>query len=303
MKQIDAHVHLTDRICGFGPGGEVRPQGNGIVRTAQGIKTALIPPQLGSKEFTAETYMSLMDECGVQKAVLLQAGFYGYVNEYLHEVVQKYPDRFAAAGGYDPCCRASREVFRRLSGELGFRIFKFEMSSMGGIEGCHPGLLLDDAPMEQACSDMEALGATLAIDLGQPGMESYQPQAMCRVAKRHPGLHLVLCHLLVGRQLAWDTWKEVLSLFAGLPNVWFDLAALPPNLGDMVPPHEKALHAIATAKDIVGAEHLVWGSDVPSVLLDGEYALTWAYITQSGLFTEVEQALVFCENAKRAYRL
>ena len=52
------------------------------------------------------------------------------------------------------------------------------------------------------------------------------------IAKRHPGLKLVLCHMGQPSRTAerdpklWSAWLEQIRL-GTLPNVWFDLSALP----------------------------------------------------------------------------
>ena len=42
---------------------------------------------------------------------------------------------------------------------------------------------------------MEAGGKTVSFDLGRPGDGSYQTDQIAAIAKRHPGLKIVLCHM------------------------------------------------------------------------------------------------------------
>ena len=303
LRIIDSHVHLTDRLCGFSPYGEVRPIGGGKVQTCAGNIFHLIPDTLGDKEFLAETYIQMMEQCGIEKAVLLQAGFYGFVNEYLYAVSQKYPNRLIPAGSYDPYCIGASAVLNRLLQEFQFKIFKFELSTKNGIAGCHPGMRLDDEQMCLSYDRLSTVQASVAMDIGEVGSISYQPEAIARIAARYPELHFIICHLMVSKKMDIEQWKKNLELFSNLSNVWFDLAALPPNLDDREGGHPLAWHIVQNARDIIGPEKLIWGSDVPSVLLDETYDQTFHYLCTNHLFTEQELQKIMYTNAQTAYRL
>ena len=51
MKLIDAHTHVFEQLCGFGPRGELRPIGGGRARWANGDEIEMIPPGLGGTVF------------------------------------------------------------------------------------------------------------------------------------------------------------------------------------------------------------------------------------------------------------
>lgn len=73
MKKIDAHAHVFDHIGSMGKAGELRPLGNGNCRWATGEEFRIIPEGKGDKEYLVETFMDVMDENDVEKAILLQA--------------------------------------------------------------------------------------------------------------------------------------------------------------------------------------------------------------------------------------
>lgn len=114
MKKIDAHAHVFDRIGSMGKAGELRPLGNGNCRWATGEEFRIIPEGKGDKEYLVETFMDVMDENDVEKAILLQGVLYGLQNEYAMECAEKYPDRFKAAVMLDPFCRHAHPVPRAL---------------------------------------------------------------------------------------------------------------------------------------------------------------------------------------------
>jgi predicted TIM-barrel fold metal-dependent hydrolase len=131
-------------------------------------------------------------------------------------------------------------------------------------------------------------------------MASFQVAAVARVAKRYPALKIVLCHLLA------PTLKDTAALMESLPvlkmdNVWFDLAALPANVSPEKYPYPTAQNFLKAARRIVGAQKLIWGTDLPSVLVRESYDNLFRYITETAIFSDSELKAVFYDNAMAAY--
>lgn len=300
MKIIDAHVHVIERIAGFGQRGELRPIGLGKARWATGEEITLIPPLLGDREFTGETLVKLLDENHIEKAVLLQGSFYGFQNEYTYEVAKKYPDRFIAACTLDPFCLQADVLLDHFLCDMKFPIVKFETSSGGGLMGYHKPFAIDGDVFSSIFEKTASLGQTLVLDIGSPGMSSFQPDAIANIARKFPQMKIVVCHLLA------PTLSDAAALEQGLrilklENVWLDLAAVPWNVAPEKYPYETGRGFIRMAKDIVGSEKLIWGSDVPSPLTRDQYSHLIDYITTSGIFTENELEDVLYNNACVAY--
>jgi predicted TIM-barrel fold metal-dependent hydrolase len=302
MKIIDAHAHVIERIAGFGPKGELRAIGKGRARWANGDEIYMIPEELGDREFTGETLLSLMDRHGVEKAVLLQGTFYGYQNEYTYETAKKYQDRFLAAGTFDPFCKESDKLLDRILNTMKLKVIKFETSSGGGLMGYHKSFAIDGEVFAGIFPRIAKSGSTLVLDIGSPGMESFQIEAVYNIAKKYPSMKIVVCHLLA------PTLNDATKLINGLEklkleNIWFDLSAVPWNLAPEKYPYETGREFLRIAKSITGAEKLIWGTDVPSVLTKETYSKLIEYITRSGIFTEKELDAVFYNNAHAAYPL
>ena len=93
--------------------------------------------------------------------------------------------------------------------------------------------------------------------------------------------------------------EEDLKMLA-LPNVWFDFAALPANVNKgEAHPYPAAREALARAKKVVGAERLMYGSDLPSTLIGQSYQKLVDYGID--LFTEEEIEKVYYETANQVY--
>ena len=302
MKIIDAHTHIFDVLAGFGSCGELRPIGNGVARWATGEEMAMIPPELGDRCFPAQTLASLLRDQGVEKAVLLQGGLYGFQNDATLAAAKAYPDLFIPSGTFDPFCGRAADLAERLLLKEHLRIMKFEASSGVGLMSNHPPFALDGDVMAETFALMARVGATLVLDIGSYGMGSYQPQAVANIAWRHPSMPIVVCHLTAPGPQDAEPLRQTLTTLR-LPNVWFDLSAIPWNVAPEAYPYPTGQAYIRMAKDLVGAEKLIWGTDVPVVLTRDTYSHLLSYLTESDIFTPSELEKVLYQNAVDAFQL
>ena len=90
--------------------------------------------------------------------------------------------------------------------------------------------------------------------------------------------------------------KKGLDLLT-LPNVWFDLASVPHNCGPDHYPYENAQSFLKIGKEIVGADRMMFGTDIPSALKTETYEHYVSYIMDSQVFTEKEKQMVFYDTA------
>lgn len=303
MKKIDAHAHIFERISSFGKCGELRPIGNGVCRWANGEEMAIIPKGFGDKEFMAETLLKIMDTEEVERAILLQGSLYGFQNEYAIETALTYPERFKAAVTVDPHCKEADSILEHFIKDLHAKIFKFEISVGGGMMGYHSNFIIDDVMMTRMYDRIAKEGqTTLVLDIGSPSMASCQPEAVARISKRYPNLHIIICHLLAPGKNDGILLKKALPYLAN-ENMWVDLSALPWNVAPEQYPYPTALEYIQYAKDVLGADKIIWGTDAPCVMTKFKYKDLYQYILDSDVFTAKESDDVFYNNAMNAYYL
>ncbi|WP_234118272.1 amidohydrolase family protein [Clostridium hydrogenum] len=300
MKIIDGHVHLVEKIAGFCRRGELRAIGDGKARWANGDIMKLIPRGYGDKDFTGEALIRLMDDNDIEKAVLMQGSLYGFQNEYTYEMCSKYPNRFVGACTIDPFAENYNEVLDRFINKLGFKILKLEVSSGGGLMGYHYKFFLDGEEMKNIWHKVSENDMVMVLDIGDFTMESYQPEAIRNMALKYPNLKIVVCHLTAPRVGMEDRLKKTLELLK-LPNIWFDLAALPSINAPDKYPYPNALNAIKIAKNIVGTDKLIWGTDAPMTAALDEYSNLVSYLKDAKLFNERELEDIFYNNALRVY--
>lgn len=301
MKIIDAHIHICQSLNGFGSRGELRCIGGGFVEYADGSSFQMFPEELGETSVTPEAVLALMDREGVEKAVMLQGNFIGPQNLYTWEAMQKYPERFTGAACYDPFCRKYEEVRKHLFEDLGFRIVKFEVSDGSGLMSYHPEFALDGDMMEEQLSYAEEHGLTAVFDIGRRGGCCWQPEALARAIRRHPGMQFVICHLLAPQGRSYENeWREAIRVL-NLENVVFDLASLTSNQKPEVYPYPTAVWFIKEAMGILGSGRMMWGSDLPSNLCRDTYRHLFDYILLNPAFTEGEKEDMMWRTAEKIY--
>ena len=302
MKKIDAHLHLAQIVSGYCRRGELRAIGNGKAEWGNGEVFDLFPQtgEYGETNFTAEQALVLMDKNDVERAVLMQGSMYGFQNLYHEEILKKYPDRFCPTCTIDPYMTNAAETMEDFFEKRGFKAAKFEVSSGGGLMGCHDPFDLAGKEMRPLFDIIEAHNAPVALDVGDLTMPSHQPWSLAKIAEDHPNMKLVVCHLLApihGREKELQLSLELLKK----PNVWFDIAALPKIVAPGTYPFPAVHEVLKMAKDILGADRLLWGTDAPFAATQDPYEHLADYLTKGDAFTEAELEDVYYNNAKHVY--
>ena len=300
MAIIDAHAHLVQCIAGTGSQGELRPCGSGKAVYATGQVIQMIPPELGEYDVTPEALLRIMDEHDIEKAVLLQGNYFGFQNLYTWEAIQKYPDRFTGAATYDPFSRQAEKIRTHLFDDLGFRIIKMEVSNGSGLMSYHPAIDLNGDVMHQVYRHAAERGLTFIIDIGRPGNDCWQVEALRKAILAYPDMKFVICHLLAPQLGDSELLKQSLERLA-LPNVWFDLAAVCANTKPETWPYETARSYVRCGIDIVGAHRLLWGSDMPSTLNRDTCRHLIDFVAEDPELTEEEKQRILYQNAKELF--
>lgn len=300
MKRIDAHLHLAKVLAGYCRRGELRAAGGGKAVWGNGEVFQLIPPELGDTNFLAETALKIMDENQVERAVLMNGSMYGFQNGYHEEILLKYPERFCPSCTVDPFMTGYMDTMKYFFEKKGFHLAKFEVSSGGGLMGANDPFDLSGDRMMNIYKLVEEHGGVLALDVGDISMASHQPWSLMKIAKACPGLKIVVCHLLAPTR-GWEReWKLSLELL-DLPNVWFDIAALPKIMNPDTYPYNETCEYLGQARDILGAKKLLWGSDAPFAATNDSYTHLCDYLEKNTVFTDDELEDIYYNNAREVY--
>ncbi|MGN1163798.1 MAG: amidohydrolase family protein, partial [Candidatus Ornithospirochaeta sp.] len=221
---IDAHAHIFSPLSGFGADGELKPLEGGKAVWSTGEVIQLLPKEYEKTEFTSSDLIALMDKASIKKAVLLQGGFLGFDNYGVVEAAKKYPDRLVPALTLDPFSRNVDKILSHLL-TLGADAFKFEVSTGCGLMGIHRSFPLDGEMMYGIYRKLYGKISTIAFDIGSPGDESHQIDALAHIARDFPSFNIVVCHLSSPRRGQEENLRQELDLLS-IPNIYFDTAAL-----------------------------------------------------------------------------
>ena len=304
---VDAHAHIVDAVRGRTGAGPTRALEYGRVQLGDGRVIRLLPPLSRTTTFPPEVLLKYMDWAGVDKAVLLQAPFYGEANEYVRQAVRQWPDRFIGTGCFDPRSDGAQETFRRITDDLGFGAVKLELSEATGLVGLYPDLRVDEGALAWFWEEAETRGLVVTLDLGAVGSAGYQTQAVQSVIDRHPDLRVVIAHLAQppagrGRDERLDQLWQEQTLLARNPNVWFDLSSLPAYWSDEDYPYPTARQYLRRAVEMVGAGSIMWGTDVPGLLTFATYSQLLGFVARHCDFlSRGDREKILGGNAWRVY--
>ena len=304
---IDAHAHIMTAVNGMTARGPTRSLAWGVVRW--GDETIqLLPPFNEATSFPAEALLAQMDWAGVDRAVLLQGPFYGEANAYVASAVARFPNRFVGAFVPDPLAPDVRQQYKQCVEDYGLRIVKLELTEPTGLTGLYPDLRIDAPEHRWIFDAAERDGLVVTLDLGKIGSRAYQTGAVAAIAERHPDLTIVIAHLAQppideSDNGELDAEWQAQVILGRQPNVYFDLSALPAYSTDFDEyPYLTAQTYIRRAADLIGAEKIMWGTDVPGLLTSGSYRQLLNYVRlHCDFLSEAEMADVLGLNALRVY--
>lgn len=314
-KIVDAHMHVIPAFFGERNGTLVHGCGYGKVRYSErgnwrpGAKRGerrVMPPSFVDTTTPPEVVLEYMDYSGVDCAVLMQSIMYGNHNEYLANLLKKYPDRFIGAFAFvDP--RKGETAVEELDWIAGLGLLgpKIEPPDMP--------FWIDDAQYDPFWSKLSELGLFLSIDLGWDSAENeynFQIDQLENIIKKFPDLKVLVQHLGISnldneaQEYPFPVLQRTLSL-KKYPNVWFDMSGLPEFCPSEDYPFPRAQKIVKAAVETVGAERLIWGSDFPGILPeDVTYKQTLNIVRRHCPFlTEKEKDMILGDNALKLFKI
>ncbi len=235
MDIIDTHCHIISQDENKYPRAPIGGKQSGWATT---------------RPVTAEGMAAAMDAAGITRSVLVQATTaYGYDNSYVLDSFRNEPDRFIAAGTFDPLRPdAAARLTDAVDGGLsGVRLFTsgstvptqgewfaapetyefWERAGELGVTVCLQMRLGPATPQLVSLLDRFPGVRVLLDHIGYPDIAASPGKAGEEVAKlsRHPGLHLKLTHRNleplheVGEQAA-DFLQPVIEAFGAERIAW-----------------------------------------------------------------------------------
>lgn len=204
--------------------------------------------------FQKQDLIREMDAAGVHRAIIVPPSWEGDRNDLGLDAARSHPGRLAVMGRFDTEAPGARErvaTWRQQPGMLGMR-FTFR----GASEYSRP---LNEGRLDWLWAAAEKAGVPIMMML-----EPAQLPLIDRAAERHPGLKLVLDHLvrISGKTdaEAFADIDQVLAL-AKRPNVAVKASGLPAYTADTYP--YRRLHPyLRRFFDAYGPKRMFWGTDL-----------------------------------------
>ncbi|MFN8634478.1 MAG: amidohydrolase family protein [Chloroflexota bacterium] len=211
-------------------------------------------PQL-PEPFTVERAVALLDEHGVDRAVLVPPLVSGFNNDtanaYALEAVARYPGRFAVMGRFDPRPPTARRVLESWLEQPGMRGVRLS------LEGPPAPQLLEEGALDWFWPAAERLG--VAVYFMRPG----RPQDIAAVAERHPELRIACNHLALGGVRgpeALAAHVETLRVLLPYKNVALTISALA-LCSQQGYPYADVFDSVRRVYDLFGTSRLAWATD------------------------------------------
>ena len=230
-------------------------------------------PQL-PEPFTIERALPLMDEAGVERAVVVPPSWPGDRNDYALEAVRRYPQRFAVMGRIplqDPKAAELLPTWKAQPGMVGVRL-----TFLGNA-----AKWLDDGTADWFWPAAEKAG--VPVMFLAPGKGA----AIARVAERHPQLQLIADHM--GMSLSDEAVRAGnferpigdVSALAKYPNVSVKLSGAANYSREPYPYRDLNPH-IRRLFEAFGPRRSYWGTDITNGAFDrATYRQRIAHFTEA----------------------
>jgi predicted TIM-barrel fold metal-dependent hydrolase len=220
--------------------------------------------------FTVEQLVPMMDEAGVDRAVIVPPSWEGDRNDCAIDAVRQYPERFSIMGRIpvnDPNIAKLLPDWKKQPGMRGIRLTfhppQWHWLSNGSVDWFWP----------------------LAEKYGLPVMFYGAPMAhFAKVAERYPQLAMIADHLGV----TGDTVKEgklaegikETAALAKYPNVSVKLSTTPFYSSESYPFRDMAAH-IRRLFDAFGPRRCYWGTDLTNSFRKATYRQRITHFTET----------------------
>jgi predicted TIM-barrel fold metal-dependent hydrolase len=226
-------------------------------------------PQL-PEPFTIERLVPMMDEAGVDRAIIVPPSLDGDRIDYGQEAAQRYPGRFAIMGCVslnDPTVARRFATWKEQVGVLGIRL---------NIRG-EDAALISDGSADWFWSAAEKASIPVMF------LTTGHIHLFARIAERHPQLVLIIDHMGVSSQAVKDRAVAgaiaQAAALANYPNVSIKLSSAPHHSAAPYPYRDLTSH-IRRLFDAYGSRRCYWGTDITNSFAKATYRQRITHFTE-----------------------
>jgi predicted TIM-barrel fold metal-dependent hydrolase len=204
-----------------------------------------------AEPLAAEELIAMMNRIGIDRAVIVPPSPVGDSNDTALEAVERFPQRFAVMGRFNPDADGARErleTWLDQPGMLGIRMTFYKP---------HWARWLTPGAVDWFWSGCERLNIPLMALA--PGLMN----EIAALAERHPRLTIILDHMARKSALrdeeCFADLNEMLAL-ASFPNIAIKASSLPCYTNDTYP-FVRLTPYLQRTFEAFGADRIMWGSD------------------------------------------
>lgn len=270
-----------------------------------------MPVGMQNIESPPEHMLAQMTYVGVDHAVLQAGGAYGAMTEYNLFAQAQYPKKFTGLIHLDEAMAGSHESLALLesAADRGLKGIYFNYEGFARHGFAWP---IDDARLDPLWDRLQSRKLVLCAEIsGAPGYDRdgyiANMLGLSRVLDRYPG---ITCHLAMGVPVQffgagerWDIPDEVLAVYRR--DNFFTEIMFPITWGGRWDyPYRESWPLIRHLRDQVGADKLLWGSDMPNVERYCTYRQSLDYVRRyCDFLPPAEQDLILGDNATLVYQI
>ncbi|MFM1816058.1 MAG: hypothetical protein RLZ98_2753 [Pseudomonadota bacterium] len=223
--------------------------------------------------------LELMDQAGVDGAIIVPPSWEGDRNDYALEAARLHPGRFAVMGRIDvtdPSNAGKLATWRSQPGMLGIRI-----TFIGRLANA-----LFDGSIDWLWPVAERAGIPIMMHTAG------QQAALGPIAARHPGLTLIIDHMGLSHRIAEEgrTAEAIVETakLASHRNIFVKLSAAP-NYSHEAYPHKDLDPYIKRLVDAYGPARCFWGTDASHFFDEHPYLRRVTHFTEALDFLDADE--------------
>jgi predicted TIM-barrel fold metal-dependent hydrolase len=220
--------------------------------------------------FTIEKLLPLMDEAGVDRAVIVPPSWPGDRNDYGLEAARRHPNRFAVMGRIPVTKPESATLLPK-------------WKDQPGMLGVRLTFMRDQAALLEGNSTDWFWPAAEKADLPVMFLAPGNLPKFAPIAERHPGLPLIIDHMSLLQETAQQgrikqSIDDVVAL-AKYPNVSVKLSSAPTYSFEAYPWRDMSEH-IKRCFDAYGPRRCYWGTDLTNAFAKSTYRQRITHFTE-----------------------
>ncbi len=236
-----------------------------------------LTPQM-PEPFTIEKLVPLMDETGIDRAIIVPPSWEGDRIDYALEAAQRYPSRFGVMGRIPLKTQMTVEELKRWKSQPG--VLGIRLTFLGPTAAA-----LKDGTTDWLWPAAEKAGIPIMFLTGGT-LPLFGP-----IAERHPNLTLIIDHMGLSSQVVAEkkipTAIDDAVALARYKNVSVKVSAAPAYSSEAYPYNDMTTY-IQRLFDAYGPQRAYWGSDATNGHAKASYRERLAHFVQELKFLSEE---------------